>query len=184
MVDLTNEEGGYDTQSISKEPFMCEYGVTIQEAPQTPEDKEETAEMISTIGDKVAAINPQGALKIYAVAMKSLNLDAEDKKQIIEAMTPQEIDPQEYEMLKQQVQLLSSETNKADVQNKLASAQKSLAGAELEKARIALVQADTHNKGASTVKTLEEAQRTDADTLKIQAETAVIRSGKEANASA
>lgn len=179
LVDLTNEDGGYDTQSISKEPFMCEYGVTIQEAPQTPEDKEETAEMISTIGDKVATINPQGALKIYAVAMKSLNLDAEDKKQIIEAMTPQAIDPQEYEMLKQQVQLLSSETNKADVQNKMASATRSLATAELDRARIALVQADTHNKGASTVKTLEEAQRTDADTLRIQAETAAIRKGSD-----
>lgn len=178
LVDLTNEEGGYDTQAITKEPFMCEYGVTIQEAPQTPEDKEETAEMISTIGDKVAAINPQSALKIYAVAVKSLNLDAEDKKQIIEAMTPQEIDPQEYEMLKQQVQILSSETNQADVKNKLASAQKALASAELEKARIALVQADTHNKGANTVKALEEAQRTDADTIKIKAETAAIIKGK------
>lgn len=175
LVDLMNEGGGYDTQPLSKQPFMCEYGVTIQEAPQTPEDKEETAEMISTIGDKVAAINPQSALKIYAVAMKSLNLDAEDKKQIIEAMTPQEVDPQEFESLKQQVQLLSSETNKADIQNKLASTQKSLASAELEKARIDLVRADTHNKGASTVKTLEEAQKADADTLRIQAETAVLR---------
>jgi hypothetical protein len=177
LVDLTNEEGGYDTQAISKEPFMCEYGVTIQEAPQSPEDKEETAEMISTIGDKVAPINPQGAMKIYAVAVKSLNLDAEDKKQIIEALAPQEIDPQEFEMLKQQVQLLSSETNKADVQNKLASAQKSLSASELDKARVALVQADTHYKGASTVKTLEEAQRTDADTLKIHAETTQIKKG-------
>lgn len=182
LIDLTNEDGGYDTQALSKEPFMCEFGVTIQEAPQTPEDKEETAEMISTIGDKVAAINPQGALKIYAVAVKSLNLDAEDKKQIIEALAPQEIDPQEFESLKQQVQLLSSETNKADVQNKLASAGKYMAAAELDRARIDFVRADTHNKGASTVKTLEEAQRTDAQTLKTQAETLVLKkNGNDTN---
>lgn len=183
LIELTDEDGNYDTQELSQEPFMCEYGVTIQEAPQTPEDKEETAEMISTIGDKVAPINPNGALKIYAVAVKSLNLDAEDKKQIIEALSQeQQIDPQEYEQLKQQVQLLSSETNKADVQSKIASAQKSLAGAELDKARIALVQADTHGKAVTAVKTLEEAQKTDADTRRIEAETAVLkRNGNDTN---
>lgn len=176
LIELTDENGNYNTQELSQEPFMCEYGVTIQEAPQTPEDKEETAEMISTIGDKVAPINPQGAMKIYAVAVKSLNLDAEDKKQIIEALTSQEqIDPQEYEQLKQQVQLLSSETSKADVQNKLAAADKYSADALLARAKIPAVRAEIHNKGASTVKALEEAQRTDAETRRTEVETHLMK---------
>lgn len=177
LIEITDEDGNYNTQEIAHEPFTCEYGITIMEAPQTPEDKEETAEMISTIGDKVSPINPQGAMKIYAVAVKSLNLDADDKKQIIEALQPQQpqIDPQEYEQLKQQVQILSSETNRADVQEKLASAQKSLSGAALDKAKVAQVAADTHNKGANTVKTLEQAQLTEAQTKRTVVEALVLK---------
>lgn len=175
LIELTDENGNYNTQELKQEPFMCEYGVTIQEAPQTPEDKEETADLISTIGDKVAAINPNGAMKIYAVAVKSLNLDDEDKKQIIEALAPQEIDPNEYAQLKEQVQLLSSETNKADVQNKLSAAGKYDADAILARARAEEIPVNIHHKSATTVKTLEEAQRTDADTKKIEAETIQIK---------
>jgi hypothetical protein len=182
LIELSDNDGNYNTQELSQEPFMCEYGVEIQEAPQSPEDKQETAELISTIGDKVASINPQGAMKIYAVAVKSLNLDSADKKEIIEALTPQEIDPQEFEQLKQQVQLLSSETNQADVQNKLASAAKSMSAAELDKARLALVAAETQNKGASTAKILEEAQRTDAETYKTEVEAAILtKNGNNTN---
>lgn len=181
-IDLVQEDGRYEMTEITADPFMCEYGITIQEAPQSPEDKEETAEMISTIADKIAPINPNGAMKIYAVAVKSLNLDADDKKSIIEALDQQQqIDPQEYEQLKQQVQLLSSETNQADVQQKLASAERYKSAAMLDQIRIGQVEADTNNKRVSAVKLLEEAQRTDADTRKIEAETIQIKKGKPEN---
>lgn len=176
LIELGDDDGNYSTQELSQQPFMCEYGISIQEAPQSPEDKQETAEMISTIGDKVAPMNPNGAMKIYAVAVKSLNIDAEDKKDIIEALTgQQQIDPQEYETLKQQVQVLSSETNRADIAAKLARA-------ELDRARIPQVQADTESKAASTVKTLEEAQYKDAETRRTEVETAIlVRDGGNTN---
>jgi hypothetical protein len=175
LIELTDENGQYSTQEIRQEPFMCEYGITIQEAPQTPEDKEETAEMISTIADKVALIKPQAALKIYAVAVKSTNLDAEDKKQIMEAMGGDEIDPMEYEQLKQQVAMLASETNKAEVENKLAQSGKYQADAQLALAKAQEIPANIQHKSTLSVKTLEEAQRTDADTRKIEAETIQIK---------
>lgn len=177
-IDLVGDSGKYEAAELSRSPFMCEYGVSLQESPQTPEDKEEVAEMISTIADKIAPINPAGAMKIYAVAAKSLNLDAADKQAIVEALTPQgqQIDPQEFESLKQQVQILSSETNKADVQSKLASAARAMASAELDKARREYVKADVSNKQASTVKMLEEAQKTDAETQKTELESAILKS--------
>lgn len=176
LIELSDEDGNYNTQELKQEPFMCEYGITIQEAPQTPEDKEETAEMISTIGDKVAAAgNTNGAMKIYAVAVKSLNLDSEDKKEIIEALAPQEIDPNEYAQLKEQVALLSSETNKADVLNKMSAAKKYDADAILAMAKAEEIPANIRHKSTLSVKTLEEAQRTDADTKKIEAETVQIK---------
>jgi hypothetical protein len=58
---------------------MAEYGVVIQESMETAEDKQETAELISTIGDKVAPTNPQAAQVIWARAINYLNIDSADK---------------------------------------------------------------------------------------------------------
>lgn len=158
-IELVEDDGNYASTQITADPFMCEYGITIQEAPQTPEDKEETAVMIGQIGDKVAPINPQGALAIYATAIKHLNLDAADTKNIVEALQPQQpaIDPNYVKQLEEQVKLLSSETNKADVQQKLAR------GA-LDTARIQEVNANIKQKAAATAKAFEEAQKTDVET--------------------
>lgn len=162
-VELLEDDGSYAMTPISRSPFMAEYAVTLMEKLQSPEDKEELMLTISALGDKVAMINPTGALKLYAIAAKSLNTDASDKAAIVEALTPQgeQIDPAYVKQLEQQVQLLSSKTNEADVKAKLAKA-------ELDMARIPEIQASIVQKRASAAKTLEEAQRTDVETCVMQ----------------
>lgn len=160
MFRITGEKGENTYVMISADKFAAEYDVTIQEAPQTPEDKEETAELLSNIGDKLLAAQDINAAKaIYVEGIQYLNLDGDVKERLIQALQPQQnqIDPAEHEQLKQQVALLSSETNQADIQQKLSTA-------ELNRAKIKETMANTTLKGASTAKTIEEAQKTDVET--------------------
>lgn len=150
--ELTEEDGSYSTAIIAADKFMAEYGVTLTEVMETAEDKQEKAELISTIGDKVAQIKPDAALVIWARAINYLNLDGADKKAISEALQAQgqQVDPNYVKQLEDQLKLLSSETNMADVKRKLAGAEKDIAAIDEIKAR--------------TAKTLEEAQRIGVET--------------------
>ena len=181
LVELMGENGNIEMMQVTSDPFMAEYGITVQEAPQTPEDKQDEAELISTLGDKVIQVNPQGALKIYAVAVKSLNIDAQAKQELIEALTGQQIDPAEVEQLRQQVQLLSSDTNKADVNKKNTDAQLNLAKIEEIRAKIAEGPEGPEDKTAENLLRAEElrlqgesnsleAERIDLDRAKIIAD--------------
>lgn len=156
--EVLEDDGSHSTALIAADKFMAEYGVVIQESMETAEDKQETAELISTIGDKVAATNPQAAQVIWARAINYLNIDSSDKKAIAEALRPSEpVDPNYVKQLEEQLKLLSSETNQADIKAKMARAEKDLASIEQ-------IRADVELKAASTVKTLEEAQQKDVET--------------------
>lgn len=160
MFRITGEDGEMSYAQISSDKLSAEYDVTIQEAPQTPEDKEETAQLLSNIGDKLLAAQDIATAKaIYVEGIQFLSLDGDVKQRLIQALQPKDnqIDPQEHEMLKQQVQILSSETNQADVQQKLSTA-------ELNREKIKEVRANATLKGGQLAKTIEEAQKTDVET--------------------
>jgi hypothetical protein len=145
--EALGDDGTYTTSRIAYEKFIPEYGIALQESMETAEDRQEKAEIISSIGDKLAAIDPAAAKVIYGVSLKYLNLDSDDKKKIADAMQPQEqpIDPAYVQQLEENLKILSSETNMADVKRKMA-------GAEKDMAMIDKIRADT-------AKTLEDAQQ-------------------------
>lgn len=145
--ELSEDDGTYSTQQISQDKFMAEYGITLNESMETSEDKQEKAEIISSIGDRLSQLDPTAAKVVYGVSLKYLNLDSEDRQKISEAMNPQQkpIDPAYVQQLEEQLKVLSSETNAADIKRKLAGAEKDLATIEQIKASVA--------------KTLEEAQQ-------------------------
>lgn len=159
--EIEEEDGSYSVAIIAADKFMAEYGVTLTEGMETAEDKQEKAETISTIADKLAMIDPAAAKVVYGISLKYLNLDAKDKLQISEAMNGQQApDPAYVKQLEDQLQLLSSETNQADIKTKMARAEKDLASIDEISANVKL-------KAAQVIKTLEEAQRTDAETTEI-----------------
>ena len=160
MFLITGEDGKDEYAKIAADKLSAEYDVTIQEAPQTPEDKMETAEVLGNMADKLLGAGDVNTAKgIYAEGLQFLNIDEDAKQRIGKFLQPQQnqIDPAEHEQLKQQVQLLSSETNQADVQHKLSQA-------ELNREKIKEVQANATLKSGQTAKTLEEAQKTDVET--------------------
>lgn len=119
--EIQAQDGQYQSMTLDSDLFMAEYGIVLNESSLTQEDKQETAEILSTIGDKMVA---SGAMDkgqaIYMTALKYLPIDGADRQELSKIMQQQapQIDPAEYEQLKQNFELLSSEVNRADVQKK------------------------------------------------------------------
>jgi hypothetical protein len=164
-INITGEEGADAFVQVTEDMLAPEYDVSIQEAPQTPEDKQETAMLLSTFGDKMAMTNPAAANAFYAKSVSMLSLDGDDKNELIQALQPQESVPlQQFQQLQQELEQLKSAMNQAQVEKLNSETAKNIATVEKTRADIPKVQADT-------VKTLEDASR-------IAKETDLITSGK------
>lgn len=150
--EVGEDDGTYTTQRVAPDKFVAEYGIALHEAMETDEDRQEKAEIISAIGDKLSTLDPNAAKTIYGISLKYLNLDSEDKQKIAETLQTKEqpIDPAYVKQLEDNLRILTSETNQADIKRKLAGAEKDMASIEKIK--------------AETVKTLEEAQQKDIET--------------------
>lgn len=152
---------------ISEDMLAAEYEVSIQEASQTPEDRQETATMLGIYADKLAATgNLQAAAAFYAESLQNTNLDGDAKNRLIKVLQPQEtqqIDPAYVQQLEAQIQALQSEA--AQKQNALIEAE-----TELAKARAVTEQSKANQVHADMIKKMEEANR-------IGAENDIIQSG-------
>jgi len=154
LVRILGENGKTQFIRLSADKFAHEYDVLVQEAPQTPEDKQETAQLLTAIGDKLlAAGDPSGKI-VYAMSIKYLPLDQADVQHLMQVLVPQDkqVDPAYVQQLEQQVQTLMSDITQADVKKKLSEI-------ALNTAKIDQVDADVRQKTAVTTKTLEEAQQ-------------------------
>lgn len=166
MFRLVGEDGKDQLAMIASDKMAAEYDVVVEEAALTPEDKEETAETITTVAQNLLGAGDVATAKaLFAEGFQLINMDADVKQRVIAALQPQQqqIDPAEVEQLKQQLQILSSETNMADVQLKISQA-------ELNKQKLAEVSANVKLKGSQTAKALEEAQKTDVETARLRQE--------------
>jgi len=159
-VNITGEDGFDQWVEISEKSINAEFSVSIQEAPQTPEDKQETAQIIGTYADKLGALGDVSSAKVlYAQSINMLNLDGDIKRNIQKVLMPQteQIDPMMVQQLQARVQELEGELTRSQVEQVQSQTRKNLADADAKTASIGKLQADT-------VKALEDARRTQAET--------------------
>lgn len=165
---ITGDDNQEQYKQITEDMFAAEYDVTIEEAPESPEDKQETAELLGTYGDKLAATgNMSAASAFYAESVKSLpRLDSNSRNILLQSLQPQgpKIDPAYVQQLEQQLQQLTSEAAQIENDKKKADAQYSQARAQQTMANIEATKLKAPQIQAQTVKTLEEARRTAAET--------------------
>lgn len=124
LFRILGQNGKEAFAKIAADKFVAEYDVVITEAPQSPEDKQEFANVITQVGDKLAAVGDVTTAKaIYAIGMKYLPLDQEDLQHLIQILMPQDqqIDPAYVQQLEQQLQALMSEVTQADVKEKMST---------------------------------------------------------------
>ena len=156
FVRITGSNGADEFVQITENMVAPEYDVTIMEAPQSPEDRQETAQAIIGLGDKIAPVDAQKAMALYAEALTLLPLDG-DKRQAIsqilrpdEQMIPAAQAQQQIQELMAQIQILQSEAAKAELAKVNSETEKNLA-------TVQKTQADA-------AKSIEEAKAKNAET--------------------
>lgn len=122
-VRITGEDGADEYMQVSEDMMTAEYDVSVQESPQTPEDKQETAVMLGVYADKLAAVGNPAATAFYAESLHFLPIDGDVRNRLIEALTPQEtVSIEQFQQLQQQIEQLTSAQMQAQVRNMEADA--------------------------------------------------------------
>lgn len=144
VVRITGEDGADDFFELSMDALAPEYDVSIQEAPQSSEDKQETAQIIGMYGDKIMTFNPTAGQAFYAESIKMLPIDGDVVNILTKALQPQENVPmQQYQAVLQELEQLKGQAAQLEMQK--------------VQSEIALNAARTSKEQASTVDTLEAA---------------------------
>ena len=138
LFRIIGEDGRDQFIKISADKLVAQYDVVINEAPQSPEEKQEFATLISAAADKLLQVDPTAAKKLYAIALKYLPLERIDQQMISQILTPQQpaIDPAMVQKLQQQVQSLMSDITQADVKKKLSEFALNLAKVDEVRAKV------------------------------------------------
>lgn len=152
---ILGPDGRNQFLQISADKLAASYDVQIQEAPQTPEEKQEYATILSAMGDKLIQSDPQTAKAIYAMALKNMPLEPEDIQKLQGLLVPQQgqIDPQAVAQMQQQLQQLTSQVS----QLQMLGAEAKIA---LDKAKATDLTAQSSERLAGAKKAEQEAIRT------------------------
>lgn len=160
--------GRMEFLTISADKFVAEYDISIQEAPTTSEERIEQANVLTTIADKLMSMGDPTGKAIYAIALKYVNLEADDLQKVQDMLMPQDqnIDPAYVQQLEQTVQQLQSEGNQAQLQ-------KLLSEININMAKVEQMRSDAQKTDADTIKTVAETERIDRETSLIDTDTEV-----------
>lgn len=160
-VKITGPDGADRFVQLTRDMWAPEFDVTIQEAPQSSEEKQETAAMLTSAGQNLLAVGqvPQG-LAFIAESLQFYRLDGDVRSRLSQALIPQQQEDPRIAMLQQQIQQLQSiiqsgqvEKTQSETEKNRAVTLKTLKEADVTQGKVALTQ-------AQTVKTLEEGQKT------------------------
>jgi len=155
-VRITGEDQKEDFMMVNEDKMAAEYDVSIQEASQSPEDKQETAVVLGTYADKLMMVDPLAGKAFYAESLQFLSIDDDVKNRlakILQAQPGNQIDPAMVQQMQAELEQLKSEQNRAMVDKLKSETQLNLAKVPAESEKKNKVHADT-------AKTLEEAART------------------------
>ena len=153
-VRVIGEDGQAIFLQLQAKQLSAEYDIVISESPLSVQDKQEQAQILNSMGDKIILTDPNAAKVIYSMAIDLMPLDYSMKEKIKEQLNPEQqpIDPIYVQQLEQQVQLLQGQQQQAQVQ-------KTISSAKYDEARAAETIASIDKVRADTVKTLEEGEQ-------------------------
>lgn len=146
LVRITGENGEASFMMLSEDALAAEYDVDIEEAPQTPEDKEQTAQVLGMYADKLASVGNSGAASaFYAESLQYLPVDGDVRQRLVKALTPSGDDGTAaiIQELQAQIAALTSEAARAEAAKVAAEADLSKARAEKERVLAGKAKAET-----------------------------------------
>jgi hypothetical protein len=167
LFRVLGQNGAQQFMELSEEYLLPEFDVTVEEAPVTPEEKDELAKNLVNIADKyLAAQQFPIANALYALAASYMPLDVDDIQAFTQIMQPQQqqMTPEQQQQLLQLVQQLKGKMAQAqydhlvaETKRLMAETNKYQAGAQLDSVKAADLRAGVHEKSAKTAHILEEA---------------------------
>lgn len=169
-VRITGSDGAEQFKQISEDMLAPQYDVSIQEAAQSSEEKQETAILLGTYSDKLLAVGDAASGKAFlAESLQYLRLDGDVRNRLTQILQPKDqIDPQQFQQMQQQLQLLQQyiqtgemDKTKSETQKNLATAAKTLKDADISMAQVPKIHAET-------IKTIEEARHTGVEANQIK----------------
>lgn len=162
FIRITGPDGADDFQRIVEDMLVPEYDVSIQEASQSSDEKQETATMLSNVAQQFIAGQDLPTAKAFlAESLQFLRIDGDVRDRLTKILQPQQqIDPQQFMQMQQQLQSLQQyiqsgqvDKTKSETQKNMATAAKTMKDANISEASLPKVHAET-------LKTLEEAKKT------------------------
>lgn len=164
-VRITGPDGEEDFMRIIEDMLAPQYDVTIQEASQSTEEKQETGAMLGNIGQQFLAVQDGTTAKMfYAEALQFMRLDGDIKSRLTQALQPQQqIDPAQFQQMQQQLQTLQQYIQSGQLDKTKSETEKNLATAAKTMKEAKVSEADLPLRHAQTVKTLEEARKTSVE---------------------
>lgn len=151
LIHVMNEEGQKQFVTLLSDRLMSEFSVSIEEAPDSATEKEERAELLIGMGDKLIQVGDQSGKQIYAKAVKYLPLEPQDQESLEKLLSGEQIDPNYVKQLEQQLQKLQGDDAKLARDKAQAEIQKTQS--ETEKNQVGL-----QKTNAETIKTMEDAK--------------------------
>jgi hypothetical protein len=164
MFRVTGEDGKDQFIKISQDKMIAEYDVSFQETSMSSEEKQEFAQLLNGVADKLLASGDAASAKaLYAIALKNLPFDPLDIQKITQLLLPQgtQIDPSYVQQLEAQVKALMSEVTQADVKRKMSEI-------AVNTAKVDEITAATHVKLAQANKEQQEAVKTGVENVLMQ----------------
>jgi len=148
-VRITGEDQKDQFIQVSEDKMAAEYDVSIQEASQTPEDKQETAAFIGTVADKVMMTDPATGKSMYAEVFALMGLDGDIKNRLTKLLQPQQdtVPMDQFQQLQAQLQEAQSALTQAQVAKLAADTALAQAKAQTEAANTAEKLENAANKG-------------------------------------
>lgn len=159
---ITGPDGAEDFVRILEDMLAPEYDVSIQEASQSSDEKQETAILLSGFGDKLmVAGDLQTGKAFMAESLQFMRIDGDVRNRLTKMLEPQQqVDPQQFMMMQQQLQQLQKFIESGQVEKTQSETQKNLATAAKTMKDAQLTEAQLPKTHAETIRTMEEAKRT------------------------
>lgn len=166
MIRITGDDGADEFIQLTEDLLCPEYDVTIQEASQSSDEKQETATMLQQTGmNLLSAQLQQQGLGFLRESLQYQRIDGDVRSRLSEILAPQQqVDPQQFQQMQQQLQMLQEyikssqvEKTKSETEKNYATAAKTLKEADLTEASIPKAHADTIRTLADADKTVREA---------------------------
>jgi hypothetical protein len=155
FVRITGEDGIEEFVQLNEDSMASEYDVSVQEAPQTPEDKQETAVLLGQYGDKFLSVGDmQSAKTFFMESLSFLGIDGDVKNRLIQALQTQSVPMEQFQALQQQMQALQEQMQGQMAQMQMAKSQSDI---DKNNAAVQKTMADIQKAQADIAKTLEEA---------------------------